>query len=72
MLGYFLLVVFWVCWCALHSALVSTAATEYLRNRFPQGFRYHRIVYNVIAVGMRFPQCIESFCREPAEDQPDA
>lgn len=47
---YVLLVIIWVAWCALHSALISLAVTESLRKRFPDGFRYYRLLYNIFAV----------------------
>lgn len=47
---YLLLVILWISWCALHSALIDLSVTESLRKRFPDGFRFYRIVYNLISV----------------------
>lgn len=47
---YALLAGLWITWCALHSGLITLWVTESLRNRFPDAFRYYRIVYNLAAV----------------------
>jgi protein-S-isoprenylcysteine O-methyltransferase Ste14 len=47
---YLYLVICWIAWCSLHSALISLRVTELLRRRFPRGFRYYRIFYNLFAV----------------------
>ncbi len=52
---YFLLVSLWITWCALHSGLNSLALTEALRNRFPDGFRFYRIAYNIFATASLLP-----------------
>ena len=46
---YLFLAILWICWCALHSALISLAVTEPLRKRYPQAFRYYRIFYNLLS-----------------------
>jgi protein-S-isoprenylcysteine O-methyltransferase Ste14 len=50
MAQYILLIVLWIAWCALHSALVSLSLAEPLRKRFTQVARYYRIVYNIVSV----------------------
>jgi protein-S-isoprenylcysteine O-methyltransferase Ste14 len=50
MAQYILLIVLWIAWCALHSALVSLSLAEPLRKRFTQVSRYYRIVYNIVSV----------------------
>ncbi len=49
-MSYVVLMVLWVGWCVLHSALISLAVTEPLRRRYPNAFRYYRIFYNVLSV----------------------
>jgi protein-S-isoprenylcysteine O-methyltransferase Ste14 len=61
MTEYILLIVLWIAWCALHSALVSLSLTEPLRKRFPYASRYHRIVYNVMAVVTLAPVLLYTF-----------
>ena len=39
----------------LHSALISLTVTEALRKRFPDGFRFYRILYNIFAVATLLP-----------------
>jgi protein-S-isoprenylcysteine O-methyltransferase Ste14 len=55
---YISLVIFWIAWCAIHSALISLTVTETLRKRFPNSFRYYRILYNLFAVATLMPVLI--------------
>jgi protein-S-isoprenylcysteine O-methyltransferase Ste14 len=52
---YFWLAIFWVAWCVLHSALISPGITKTLQTRFPNGFRYYRIAYNLLAIATLIP-----------------
>jgi len=52
---YILLVILWMIWCTLHSALISLPVTEWLRRRIPNNFRYYRIFYNLFAVVSLLP-----------------
>ena len=47
---YVFLVILWIMWCAVHSALISLPFTEALHRRFPKGYRFHRLAYNLLAV----------------------
>lgn len=38
-----------IAWCALHSAMISGTATDYLHKRLGAGFRYYRIFYNLVS-----------------------
>ncbi len=49
-MGYFYLVILWSIWCGLHSMLISLTVTDWLRKRFPDGFRFYRIAYNLFAL----------------------
>jgi protein-S-isoprenylcysteine O-methyltransferase Ste14 len=44
------LALLWVCWCALHSAMITRAATEYLRRRHPRASRFYRLSFNAVSV----------------------
>lgn len=57
---YCLLVALWGLWCALHSGLISPSVTEALRKRFPDGFRYYRLIYNLFAVATLLPVAVYS------------
>lgn len=50
MMQYLVLVILWVVWCTLHSILINLTVTEWLRKKFPNGFRFYRIAFNIIAV----------------------
>jgi protein-S-isoprenylcysteine O-methyltransferase Ste14 len=58
MMPYVLLVVLWIAWCAMHSALISLSVTEPLRRKFPRAFRYYRIIYNLFAAATLLPVLI--------------
>jgi protein-S-isoprenylcysteine O-methyltransferase Ste14 len=58
---YVLLVVLWIGWCGLHSTLISLPVTESLRKRFPNGFRYYRIAYNLVSAATLLPAAVFSF-----------
>jgi len=61
MTEYILLIILWIAWCALHSALVSLSLTEPLRERFPYASRYYRIVYNVVSLVTLVPVLLYTF-----------
>ena len=58
---YMNLVLCWLAWCALHSAMISPKVTGALRRRFPGAFRYYRIFYNLIAVLTLIPVLAYSY-----------
>jgi protein-S-isoprenylcysteine O-methyltransferase Ste14 len=61
MTQYTLLIIVWIAWCTLHSALVGLSLTELLRKRFPHASRYYRIVYNVVSVATLAPVLLYTF-----------
>ena len=63
---YLFLVILWIAWCALHSALVSLPLTESLRRRFPNGFRTYRILYNLFAAVTLIPVLLYGFSLKTA------
>lgn len=52
---YVVLILLWIAWCALHSALVSPSVSLAIRNRFPHVSRYYRFAYNMVAVVTLIP-----------------
>lgn len=63
---YILLVIFWITWCSLHSALIGLGFTESLRKRFPSRFRFYRILYNLLAVATLLPVVFYTFSQRGA------
>ena len=59
-MAYVILAILWVLWCALHSALISSRMTEYVKARFPKSHRYYRILYNVVSVLTLIPVILYS------------
>ena len=58
---YIVLILLWIAWCALHSALVSPSVTLVIRNRFPYVSRYYRFAYNIVAVVTLIPVLLYSY-----------
>lgn len=52
---YILLVILWITWCTLHSALISLTVTNMFQKKFPNTFHFYRIVYNLLAVASLLP-----------------
>ncbi len=58
---YLWLIILWVVWCTLHSALIDPAATDRFRKKFPRGFRYYRALYNLFAAVSLIPVLFFTF-----------
>lgn len=52
---YCALATLWVIWCAIHSGMISVTATEYLKQRFGDRFRFYRLVFNLVALVTLIP-----------------
>ena len=52
---YALLALMWLVWCFLHSALISTRVTGYVKQRLGDRFRYYRLFYNGFALVTLIP-----------------
>lgn len=48
--SYVLLSILVITWCVIHSAMISMTVTEYLKKRLGHGFRFYRLLYNLIAI----------------------
>lgn len=49
-MNYLILCLLWVGFCALHSALVSVTFKAWAHRTMGRGFRYYRLLYNLVAV----------------------
>jgi methanethiol S-methyltransferase len=58
---YFLLILFWIIWCTLHSALICLPVTRWLHKRLPGGYRYYRIFYNLFAATSLLPVLVYTY-----------
>ncbi len=45
----------WVLWCFLHSALISISVTEYVKRQIGDDFRYYRLFYNFVSISTLIP-----------------
>jgi methanethiol S-methyltransferase len=47
-----LLGLLWTAYCALHSAMISETATGFLKRRLGDTFRFYRLFFNLVAIGL--------------------
>jgi protein-S-isoprenylcysteine O-methyltransferase Ste14 len=47
---YLSVVLGWLMWCALHSALISITVTDYLKKTLGVWFRFYRLFYNTVSL----------------------
>jgi len=50
-----LLVIAWVLWCVVHSALIARPVTDFFRRRLGPRFHFYRLGYNLLAVATLIP-----------------
>lgn len=51
----FFAVLAWALWCTLHSALISTAVTDFAKKKLDGSFRFYRLFYNVVSLVTLIP-----------------
>ena len=49
-MNYFLLCTLWILWCFLHSFLITTRTTIWLRKRLGEKIVFYRIIYNLFSL----------------------
>lgn len=47
--SYLVLGALWILWCALHSGMITPAATVAIKRKLGDGFRYYRLLFNLIS-----------------------
>ncbi len=50
MMPYFVLVLLWIIWCAVHSLLISDKITSFLKKQLGYRYKYYRLLYNTISI----------------------
>jgi hypothetical protein len=45
----------WIVWCTLHSILIATPVTDYMKKKLGDQFRFHRLFYNTVALVTLIP-----------------
>jgi protein-S-isoprenylcysteine O-methyltransferase Ste14 len=58
--NYVLLAILWMGYCAVHSALISTTFTDFVKRTLGDRSRYHRIFFNLFSVASIIPLLIYS------------
>ena len=58
---YTLLTLMWSAYCAVHSLTISPPFLGWVRRRFPDGHRFHRLAYNLFSVLILIPIAIYSW-----------
>jgi protein-S-isoprenylcysteine O-methyltransferase Ste14 len=54
-MDHFLLAIFWIIWCAVHSGMISVTATEFFKRRLGTHYRFYRLSFNLLAVATIIP-----------------
>jgi protein-S-isoprenylcysteine O-methyltransferase Ste14 len=54
-MDHFLLAIFWIIWCAVHSGMISVTATEFFKRRLGKHYRFYRLSFNLLAVATIIP-----------------
>ena len=63
-MDYLLLFLAWCAWCSLHSLMISLTVTAWMQRRFPDGFRFYRLFFNLVAVTTLVPVLLYSHSLE--------
>ena len=50
-----------IAWCALHSTMISTSVTEYLKKHFGPRFRFYRLFFNLVALLTLIPVALFAY-----------
>jgi protein-S-isoprenylcysteine O-methyltransferase Ste14 len=50
-----LAVLSWMLWCALHSTLITTPVTDYLKKKLGDRFRFYRLFFNAVSLATLLP-----------------
>jgi hypothetical protein len=48
-------VLLWVLWCTLHSTLIATPVTDYLKRKLGDRFRFYRLFFNAASLATLLP-----------------
>jgi protein-S-isoprenylcysteine O-methyltransferase Ste14 len=52
---YLILAVLWITYCVLHSVLISTTFTNFLKKKAGNAYRFHRLFYNIFSIVTLIP-----------------
>ena len=59
--NYALLVLLWIAYCVLHSALISIMVTNFFKRLLRENYRYYRLFFNLFSVVTLVPLVIYSY-----------
>jgi len=45
----------WILWCTLHSTLIATPVTDYLKKKLGDWFRFYRLFFNAVSLATLLP-----------------
>ena len=48
-------VLLWMLWCTLHSTLIATSVTDYLKKKLGDRFRFYRLFFNAASLATLIP-----------------
>jgi protein-S-isoprenylcysteine O-methyltransferase Ste14 len=47
---YLILVILWIAFCALHSAMISATFTNFIKHKIGDRYRFYRLFYNIFSI----------------------
>ncbi len=48
-------VLLWILWCTLHSTLIATPVTDYMKKKLGDRFRFYRLFFNAVSLATLIP-----------------
>lgn len=58
---YLILIFIWVFWCTLHSFMISTSITNFLKSRLGSLYRFYRLLFNAVSIITIIPVLVYSY-----------
>jgi protein-S-isoprenylcysteine O-methyltransferase Ste14 len=53
-------VLLWILWCTLHSTLITTTVTDYIKRKLGKQFRFYRLFFNAVSLVTLIPVVVYS------------
>jgi protein-S-isoprenylcysteine O-methyltransferase Ste14 len=54
-LKYLFVALLWILWCTLHSTLIATPVTDYMKEKLGDRFRFYRLFFNAVSLVTLIP-----------------
>ncbi|MEI6682444.1 MAG: NnrU family protein [Bacteroidota bacterium] len=58
---YIILAIIWICYCTIHSAMITPKITNFLKKKLGDLFKYYRLFYNIVALVLLIPVVLYTY-----------